>query len=90
MTVFDVNDLMFPLAVVFILISLCSLFWRKKSFLYPPFMLGVVSAVIIISSHIFEWGFLTMLTGNILMMVAAIMNSRVGKFTKNWTLSALF
>lgn len=89
-TVFDVNDLMFPLALVFIAISLFSLYWKKKNCLYPPFLVGLVAASIIISSHILEAGFLVMLTGNILMMVAAIMNSKVGKFAKQWTFSSLF
>ena len=88
-TVFDVNDLMFPLAIVFIGISLFSLYWKKKSLTYVPFLIGVAAAVIIITSHLLEAGFLMMFSGNILMVIAAIMNSKIGKFTKQWSFATL-
>jgi len=77
----NISQYMFPITVVCLLISLLSLWIKKRDFTHKPFLLGCVATVMIIASNylhgmaakVLLWG------GNALMIGAAIWNWKVNK-----------
>lgn len=66
-------------ALIFILISIFSLYSARKSLIYMPFIVCVIGSTLIILS-IFQFDNNYMLySGNILMIIAAIWNARLNK-----------
>ena len=82
-TLSEINKYMFPITCVLLGVSLISLYIKKREFLHKPFLLGVFSAILIILGKYFEKSFLSKFVypGNILMIVAAIWNARMNKFS---------
>ena len=82
-TLSEISKYMFPLTCVLLGISLLSLYIKRKKFLHGPFLLGVFSAIIILLGKYFEKTKLSKLIypGNILMIIAAIWNARINKFS---------
>ena len=82
-TLSEISKYMFPITCVLLGVSLISLYIKKREFLHKPFLLGVFSAILIILGKYFEKSFLNKFVypGNILMIVAAIWNARMNKFS---------
>ena len=82
-TLSEITKYMFPITCVLLGVSLISLYIKKRDLLHKPFLLGVFSAVIIIIGKYFEKTRLNKLVypGNILMIIAAIWNARMNKFS---------
>ena len=82
-TLSEISKYMFPLTCVLLGISLLSLYIKRKKFLHGPFLLGVFSAIIILLGKYYEKTKLSKLIypGNILMIIAAIWNARINKFS---------
>ena len=82
-TLSEISKYMFPITCVLLGVSLISLYIKKREFLHKPFLLGVFSAILIILGKYFEKSFLSKFVypGNILMIVAAIWNARMNKFS---------
>ena len=82
-TLSEISKYMFPLTCVLLGISLLSLYIKRKKILHGPFLLGIFSSVIIILGKYYEKTRLTKLVypGNILMIIAAIWNARINKFS---------
>jgi hypothetical protein len=74
---------MFPITCVLLGVSLISLYIKKREILHRPFLLGLFSAAMIILGKYFEKTWLSKLVypGNILMIIAAIWNARMNKFS---------
>ena len=74
---------MFPITCVLLGVSLISLYIKKREILHKPFLLGAFSAILIILGKYFEKSFLSKFVypGNILMIIAAIWNARMNKFS---------
>jgi len=75
-SVIDLSDLMKPLTVLFVSISLISLFARERKILYPPFLLGVVGAILVLVNEFLEIHRGMMYAGNGMLIGGAIWNSR--------------
>ena len=82
-TLSEISKYMFPITCVLLGVSLISLYIKKREILHKPFLLGVFSAILIILGKYFEKSFLSKFVypGNILMIVAAIWNARMNKFS---------
>ena len=82
-TLSEISKYMFPLTCVLLGISLLSLYIKRKKFLHGPFLLGVFSAIIILLGKYYEKTKLSKLIypGNVLMIIAAIWNARINKFS---------
>ena len=82
-TLSEISKYMFPITCVLLGVSLISLYIKKREFLHKPFLLGVFAAILIILGKYFEKSFLSKFVypGNILMIVAAIWNARMNKFS---------
>ena len=82
-TLSELTKYMFPITCVLLGVSLISLYIKKRDILHKPFLLGVFSAIIIIIGKYFEKTRLNKLVypGNILMIVAAIWNAKMNKFS---------
>jgi hypothetical protein len=82
-TLSEISKYMFPITCVLLWISLLSLYIKKKKILHGPFLLGVFSAIIIILGKYYEKTKLVKLIypGNVLMIIAAIWNARINKFS---------
>ena len=82
-TLSEISKYMFPITCVLLGVSLIPLYIKKREFLHKPFLLGVFSAILIILGKYFEKSFLNKFVypGNILMIVAAIWNARMNKFS---------
>ena len=82
-TLSELTKYMFPITCVLLGVSLISLYIKKRDILHKPFLLGVFSAIIIIIGKYFEKTKLNKLVypGNILMIVAAIWNAKMNKFS---------
>ena len=82
-TLSEISKYMFPITCVLLGISLLSLYIKKKKILHGPFLLGVFSAIIIILGKYYEKTKLAKLIypGNVLMIIAAIWNARINKFS---------
>ena len=82
-TLSEISKYMFPLTCVLLGISLLSLFIKRKKILHGPFLLGVFSSIIILLGKYYEKTKLNKLIypGNILMIIAAIWNARINKFS---------
>jgi len=81
-TISDFSEYLFPITLVLLLVSLYSLYAKKKSFKHKPFLLGVFSCVLILISHFNDKNLFSYLIypGNIMMIGAAIWNARMNKF----------
>ena len=66
-------------AIVFILISIFSLYSAKKSLIYAPFLVCLVGSILILSSMFYFENSYLLYIGNILMIGAAIRNAKVNK-----------
>jgi len=79
----QVSQYMFPITVVMLLISLLSLWIKKRDFLHKPFLLGCVACVMIIASSFCGGWIATGLlwTGNVFMIGAAIWNWKLNKLS---------
>lgn len=82
-TITEISEYMFPITIILLGISLFSLYIKKKKLTHPPFLLGLFSSIIIIigkyyENSIFKYG---VYLGNIFMIVAAIWNAKLNKFT---------
>ena len=82
-TLSEISKYMFPLTCVLLGISLLSLYIKRKKIFHGPFLLGIFSSVIIILGKYYEKTRLTKLVypGNILMIIAAIWNASINKFS---------
>ena len=82
-TLSEITKYMFPITCVLLGVSLISLYIKKREILHKPFLLGVFSAMMIILGKYFEKTMLNKLVypGNILMIIAAIWNARMNKFS---------
>ena len=82
-TLSEISKYMFPITCVLLGVSLISLYIKKREILHKPFLLGLFSAVMIILGKYFEKTWLSKLVypGNILMIIAAIWNARMNKFS---------
>ena len=82
-TLSEISKYMFPITCVLLGVSLISLYIKKREILHKPFLLGVFSSILIILGKYFEKSFLSkfVYTGNILMIIAAIWNARMNKFS---------
>ena len=71
------------LTCVLLGISLLSLYIKKKKLLHPPFLLGAFSSILILLGKYYEKTVLSkfVLPGNILMIISAIWNARINKFS---------
>jgi len=75
------SDYLFPMTVVLLFVSLISLFIKRKSFTHKPFLLGCSATAMIIISHFFASLWLLLYLGNILMIIAAVWNIKMNKFS---------
>ena len=66
-------------ALMFILISLFSLYSSKKNIFYKPFLLSFLGSVFILINLIFYESYYLLFGGNELMIVAAFWNSKINK-----------
>ena len=82
-TLSEITKYMFPITCVLLGVSLISLYIKKREILHKPFLLGVFSAMMIILGKYFEKTILNKLVypGNILMIIAAIWNAKMNKFS---------
>ena len=82
-TLSEISKYMFPLTCVLLGISLLSLYIKRKKILHGPFLLGIFSSVIIILGKYYEKTKLSKMVypGNVLMIIAAIWNARINKFS---------
>lgn len=82
-TLSEITKYMFPITCVLLGVSLISLYIKKREILHKPFLLGVFSAMMIIFGKYFEKTMLNKLVypGNILMIIAAIWNAKMNKFS---------
>ena len=82
-TLSEISKYMFPIPCVLLGVSLISLYIKKREILHKPFLLGVFSSILIILGKYFEKSFLSKFVypGNILMIIAAIWNARMNKFS---------
>ena len=82
-TLSEISKYMFPLTCILLGISLLSLYIKRKKLLHGPFLLGVFSSIIIILAKYYEKTKLNKLIypGNILMIIAAIWNAKMNKFS---------
>ena len=82
-TLSEITRYMFPITCVLLGVSLISLYIKKREILHKPFLLGVFSAMMIILGKYFEKTMLNKLVypGNILMIIAAIWNAKMNKFS---------
>ena len=82
-TLSEISKYMFPITCILLGISLLSLYIKKKKILHPPFLLGVFSSIFIILGKYYEKTILSkfVLPGNILMIISAIWNARINKFS---------
>ena len=82
-TLSEISKYMFPITCVLLGVSLISLYIKKREILHKPFLLGVFSAFMIILGKYFEKSWLSKLVypSNILMIIAAIWNARMNKFS---------
>jgi hypothetical protein len=82
-TLSEITKYMFPITCVLLGVSLISLYIKKREILHQPFLLGVFSAMMIILGKYFEKTMLNKLVypGNILMIIAAIWNAKMNKFS---------
>ena len=82
-TLSEISKYMFPITCVLLGVSLISLYIKKREILHKPFLLGVFSSILIILGKYFEKSFLSKFVypGNILMIIAAIWNARMNKFS---------
>lgn len=82
-TLSEISKYLFPLTCVLLGISLLSLYIKRKKILHGPFLLGIFSSVIIILGKYYEKTKLSKMVypGNILMIIAAIWNARINKFS---------
>ena len=82
-TLVEISKYMFPITCVLLGVSLISLYIKKREILHKPFLLGVFSSILIILGKYFEKSFLSKFVypGNILMIIAAIWNARMNKFS---------
>ena len=81
-TLTNLADYMFPITCILLGISVYSLYAKRRKLNHRPFILGVVSAAIIIVGKYFDKSFLGYLVypGNIMMIGAAIWNAKKNKF----------
>jgi uncharacterized membrane protein (DUF485 family) len=77
----NMSKYLFPLTVFLLLISLLSLWWKRKDFTYKPFVLGSVATVMIIVSNFIAFLWMFLYVGNVLMIIAAVWNIKLNKFT---------
>ena len=82
-TISNLSKYMFPITCILMIISVFSLYIKKRKITHPPFILGTFSAFIIIFGKYYEKTFLKYLIypGNILMIIAAIWNAKLNNFT---------
>ena len=82
-TLSEITKYMFPITCVLLGVSLISLYIKKREILHKPFLLGVFSAMMIILGKYFEKTMLNKLVypGNILMIISAIWNAKMNKFS---------
>ena len=82
-TLSEISKYMFPLTCILLGVSLLSLFIKRKKFMHGPFLLGVFASIIILLSKYYEKTKLNKLIypGNILMIIAAIWNAKMNKFS---------
>ena len=82
-TLSEISKYMFPITCILLGISLLSLYIKKKKILHPPFLLGLFSSILIILGKYYEKTVLSkfILPGNILMIISAIWNARINKFS---------
>ena len=82
-TLSEISKYMFPITCVLLGVSLISLYIKKREILHKPFLLGVFSSLMIILGKYFEKTWLSKLVypGNLLMIIAAIWNARMNKFS---------
>lgn len=82
-TLSEISRYMFPITCVLLGVSLLSLYIKRKKILHGPFLLGVFSSIIIILGKYYEKTKLNKLVypGNILMIIAAIWNAKMNKFS---------
>ena len=82
-TLSEISKYMFPITCVLLGISLLSLYIKKKKLLHPPFLLGAFSSILILLGKYYEKTVLSkfVLPGNILMIISAIWNARINKFS---------
>jgi len=69
--------------IILVLVSVYVLYYAKKSFKYKPFILSAVAAVMIIGTQLFFETRYPIYVGNVLMIGAAIWNSRLNKATSS-------
>lgn len=82
-TLSEISKYMFPITCILLGVSLLSLYIKRKKILHGPFLLGVFSAIIIILGKYYEKTKLSKLVypGNVLMIIAAIWNAKMNKFS---------
>ena len=82
-TLSEISKYMFPITCVLLGVSLISLYIKKREILHKPFLLGVFSSIMIILGKYYEKTSLSKLVypGNFLMIIAAIWNARMNKFS---------
>jgi len=75
------SDYLFPITIVLLMVSLVSLYIKRKSFKHKPFLLGLFASILIILSHCFEVAWFLTYIGNGLMIGAAVWNMRMNKLS---------
>jgi hypothetical protein len=65
--------------LILVFVSVYILYYAKQSFTYPPFLLGLVGAILIVPTSLFTSMRIPIYLGNVLMIAAAIWNSRLNK-----------
>ena len=82
-TLSEISKYMFPITCILLGISLLSLYIKKKKILHQPFLLGLFSSILIILGKYYEKTVLSkfVLPGNILMIISAIWNARINRFS---------
>lgn len=82
-TLSHISQYLFPITCVLVFVSLFSLFIKRKRWTHKPFLLGVLSALLILLGKYYDksiWKFMIYL-GNLLMIIAAVWNARLNKFS---------
>jgi len=70
--------------VILVLVSVYVLYYAKKSLTYKPFIIGTIAAVMILVTQFFLTTRYPIYVGNVLMITAAIWNSRLNKAKINF------
>lgn len=70
--------------IILVFVSVYILYYAKKSFVYKPFLLGFAGAVCIVPTSLFTDLRYPIYLGNVLMITAAVWNSKLNKATMSF------